>query len=69
MPLVPVTTTISMPSEVAFRMSGATFMATFPGTAVPPRPVLRSRARVSLQEAVERTVLSALGLDIYVNLR
>ncbi|MBR3366399.1 MAG: hypothetical protein IKG66_01220 [Lachnospiraceae bacterium] len=56
LPFVPVTTMICMPSETAVRMFLETFMATMPGTAVPPRPVLRRAARAALQAATERTV-------------
>ncbi len=47
---------ISMPSEVRFRISFETRMATLPGTAVPPLPVFLRMARVALQAATEMIV-------------
>ena len=64
LPLVPVTTTLSIPSDVASRMLPANFMATLPGMAVPPRPLFLSADLVSLQAAVDRTTLILFGLDI-----
>ena len=61
-PFVPVTTIQSTPSDTVSSTSFWNFIATLPGSAVPPPfPVCRRMDRTHLQEATARIVFNRKG--------
>ena len=67
-PLVPVTTMISIPSEVVSRTCFENFRATLPGRAVPPPlPERRRKARTALQAATAMIVFKMNGFLCILN--
>ena len=64
-PLVPVTRIVSIPSDVMARMSFLNHIASFPGSAVPPRFSPRRTRRDSLQAVTAAAICNASFPDIF----